>query len=99
MSREKRQSTGTHGHGCYLFEGEMSACAGRVDNSLPALYTFGRAVQHMLDNTKRHEPTMHTRKKEASFVPLLDPSIDELLTTTRAVRQRLDLTRPVEPEV
>jgi nitroreductase len=32
-------------------------------------------------------------------VPLLDLSIDELLTTTRAVRQRLDLTRPVEPEV
>jgi len=32
-------------------------------------------------------------------VPTLDLSIDELLTTTRAVRQRLDLTRPVEPEV
>lgn len=32
-------------------------------------------------------------------MPLLDLSIDELLTTTRAVRQRLDLTRPVEPEV
>lgn len=32
-------------------------------------------------------------------MPILDLSIDELLTTTRAVRQRLDLTRPVEPEV
>jgi nitroreductase len=32
-------------------------------------------------------------------VPMLDLSIDELLTTTRAVRQRLDLTRPVEPAV
>lgn len=29
----------------------------------------------------------------------LDLSPDELLTTTRAVRRRLDLTRPVEPEV
>ncbi len=32
-------------------------------------------------------------------MPVLDLSIDELLTTTRAVRKRLDLTRPVEPEV
>ena len=31
-------------------------------------------------------------------MPMLDLSIDELLTTTRAVRQRLDLTRPVEGE-
>jgi nitroreductase len=30
---------------------------------------------------------------------ILDLSIDELLTTTRAVRKRLDLTRPVEAEV
>lgn len=30
---------------------------------------------------------------------LLDLSIDELLTTTRTVRKRLDLTRPVEAEV
>ncbi len=30
---------------------------------------------------------------------LLDLSFDEVLTTTRAVRKRLDLTRPVEPEV
>ncbi len=30
---------------------------------------------------------------------LLDLTPDELLTTTRAVRKRLDLTRPVEPEV
>jgi nitroreductase len=29
----------------------------------------------------------------------LDLSIDELLSTTRAVRRRLDLTRPVEREV
>ncbi len=32
-------------------------------------------------------------------MPVLDLSIDEVLTTTRAVRKRLDLTRPVEPEV
>jgi nitroreductase len=32
-------------------------------------------------------------------MPALDLSIDELLTTTRAVRKRLDLTRPVESEV
>ncbi len=32
-------------------------------------------------------------------MPILDLSIDELLTTTRSVRKRLDLTRPVEPEV
>lgn len=30
---------------------------------------------------------------------LLDLTLDELLTTTRAVRKRLDLTRPVEREV
>jgi nitroreductase len=32
-------------------------------------------------------------------MPILDLSIDTLLTTTRSVRKRLDLTRPVEPEV
>jgi nitroreductase len=32
-------------------------------------------------------------------MPILDLSIDELLTTTRSVRKRLDLSRPVEPEV
>src|SRR5262245_34501926 len=32
-------------------------------------------------------------------MPVLDLSIDELLTTTRAVRKRLDLTRPVGPKV
>lgn len=32
-------------------------------------------------------------------MPILDLSIDELLTTTRTVRKRLDLTRPVEAEV
>jgi len=32
-------------------------------------------------------------------MPALDLSIDELLTTTRAVRKRLDLTRTVEAEV
>jgi nitroreductase len=32
-------------------------------------------------------------------MPTLDLSFDEVLTTTRAVRKRLDLTRPVEPEV
>lgn len=30
-------------------------------------------------------------------MPLLDLSLDELLATTRSVRKRLDLTRPVEP--
>ena len=30
-------------------------------------------------------------------MPVLDLSPDEVLTTTRAVRKRLDLTRPVEP--
>jgi len=32
-------------------------------------------------------------------MPTLNLSFDEVLTTTRAVRKRLDLTRPVEPEV
>ncbi len=32
-------------------------------------------------------------------MPILDLSIDELLTTTRSVRKRLDLARLVEPEV
>jgi nitroreductase len=32
-------------------------------------------------------------------MPILDLSIDALLTTTRSVRKRLDLSRPVEPEV
>jgi len=32
-------------------------------------------------------------------MPVFDLSIDALLTTTRAVRKRLDLARPVEPEV
>jgi nitroreductase len=32
-------------------------------------------------------------------MPTLDLSIDELLTTTRAVRKRLDLARPVEADV
>src|SRR5436190_21740542 len=33
------------------------------------------------------------------FMPVLDLSPDELLTTTRSVRKRLDFSRPVEPEV
>jgi nitroreductase len=32
-------------------------------------------------------------------MPILDISIDTLLTTTRSVRKRLDLARPLEPEV
>lgn len=32
-------------------------------------------------------------------MPLLNLTSDELLSTTRAVRKRLDLTRPVEPEL
>src|SRR2546423_1929656 len=41
-----------------------------------------------------------TRKQErTTIMPILDLSFDEVLTTTRAVRKRLDLTRPVEDEV
>jgi nitroreductase len=32
-------------------------------------------------------------------MPTLDLSVDEVLTTTRSVRKRLDFSRPVEPEV
>jgi nitroreductase len=32
-------------------------------------------------------------------MPILNLSVDTLLTTTRSVRKRLDLNRPVEPEV
>src|SRR5436853_7275383 len=32
-------------------------------------------------------------------MPLLNLTPDELLSTTRSVRKRLDLSRPVEPEV
>jgi nitroreductase len=32
-------------------------------------------------------------------MPILDLSIDSILNTTRSVRKRLDLARPVEPEV
>src|SRR5579864_3486663 len=32
-------------------------------------------------------------------MPLLDLTPDELLTTTRSVRKRLDFSRPVEPEL
>ncbi len=32
-------------------------------------------------------------------MPLLDLSLNELLATTRSVRKRLDLSRPVEPEL
>src|ERR1700719_1829558 len=33
------------------------------------------------------------------IMPVLNLSPDELLTTTRSVRKRLDFSRPVEPEV
>lgn len=33
------------------------------------------------------------------MIHLLPLSLDELLSTTRSVRKRLDLTRSVEPEV
>jgi nitroreductase len=39
------------------------------------------------------------RNHKESIMTVLDLSIDELLTTTRAVRKRLDFTRPVEPAV
>src|SRR6266567_3075322 len=38
-------------------------------------------------------------KERTPIMPILDLSFDEVLTTTRAVRKRLDLTRPVEAEV
>src|SRR6266568_6707260 len=38
-------------------------------------------------------------KERTPIMPILDLSFDEVLTTTRAVRKRLDLTRPVEGEV
>src|SRR5437762_1317100 len=37
--------------------------------------------------------------KRRTTMPILDLSIDDLLSTTRSVRKRLDLSRPVEPEV
>jgi nitroreductase len=37
--------------------------------------------------------------KENEIMALLQLSNDEMLTTTRSVRKRLDLARPVEPEV
>lgn len=40
-----------------------------------------------------------TLMEENDCVPLLNLSADELLTTTRSVRRRLDITRPVEPEI
>src|SRR5215469_18480665 len=42
-------------------------------------------------------PCCHVERRTS--MPILDLSIDELLTTTRTVRKRLDLARPVEPEV
>jgi nitroreductase len=41
----------------------------------------------------------HHILKRRTLMPILDLSIDTLLTTTRSVRKRLDLSRPVEPEV
>src|SRR5437667_5875519 len=38
-------------------------------------------------------------KERTPIMPILDLSFDEVLTTTRAVRKRLDLTRPVEAQV
>src|SRR5215471_3092858 len=45
-----------------------------------------------------HSKTAILRKR-SDIMPILDISIDTLLTTTRSVRKRLDLARPVEPEV
>jgi hypothetical protein len=39
------------------------------------------------------------KKEGKTLMPILDLSTDELLTTTRTVRRRLDLTRPVEAGV
>jgi nitroreductase len=33
------------------------------------------------------------------IMPLLDLTPDQVLTTTRSVRKRLDFSRPVEPEI
>jgi hypothetical protein len=42
---------------------------------------------------------VETCKKRRTTIPVLDLSIDALLTTTYAVRKRLDLARSVELEV
>jgi nitroreductase len=39
------------------------------------------------------------KKERKTLMPILDLSTDELLATTRTVRRRLDLTRPVEAGV
>src|SRR6266700_5459365 len=38
-------------------------------------------------------------RKRRTIMPVLNLSVDTLLTTTRSVRKRLDLSRPVEPEM
>src|SRR5690348_7031739 len=38
-------------------------------------------------------------QKGELFMPILNLTPDELLSTTRSVRKRLDLTRSVEPEI
>src|SRR5438270_10668700 len=49
--------------------------------------------------TRRSQRILKFFEKRRTLMPILNLSIDELLTTTRSVRKRLDLTRPVEPEV
>src|SRR5579884_3108355 len=43
--------------------------------------------------------SQNSRVKEQEVMSLLHLSPEELLTTTRSVRRRLDFSRPVEPEV
>src|SRR5947199_8499842 len=49
--------------------------------------------------TRRSQRILKFFEKRRTPMPILDLSIDALLTTTRSVRKRLDLSRPVEPEV
>src|SRR6185369_13356722 len=44
-------------------------------------------------------PAIGRAQMTTSSHPLLPLTLDELLTTTRAVRKRLDVTRPVEKSV
>ena len=47
----------------------------------------------------RPDPPVRSRVASAAMPPVLDLTPDELLSTTRSVRKRLDLSRPVEPEL
>src|SRR5262245_55337273 len=52
------------------------------------------STQHSALSTQHSALSTHQRS-----CPMDIATIDELLTTTRSVRKRMDLTRPVEPEI